>query len=382
MSVRQQRRRDPKTGKETKFWIVDLTVQIPGGSIARFREVPKIQTRRGAEQYERQRLAELLAGRQQPKEVPAPVEKREVVPTIAAFTKQFIDNYAVANNKPSEVASKQSALRFHILPVLGHLSLDKVGPAQIEAFKAMKLKEGLSPKTVNNHLIVLRRMLSVAEEWELIKHVPKFKWLKVPEVEFDFLTFEEAAKFLATGEGEWRTMIAVAMKAGLRQGEILGLRWKDVDLVTGKIIVRQSSVRGIVGTPKGWRSREIELCSDLWDILKAHRHLRGELVFCDLDGQMLTKNQCRRPLYDVCKRASLRQIGWHVLRHTFASHLVMRGVPIRVVQELLGHRDIKTTMRYAHLSPQSRRDAVALLDANASHEATVRQQKPEIVVNS
>jgi site-specific recombinase XerD len=106
------------------------------------------------------------------------------------------------------------------------------------------------------------------------------------------------------------------------------------------------------------------------------------LVFCDLDGQMLTKNQCRRPLYDVCKRASLRQIGWHVLRHTFASHLVMRGVPIRVVQELLGHRDIKTTMRYAHLSPQSRRDAVALLDANASHEATVRQQKPEIVVNS
>lgn len=180
MSVRQQRRRDPKTGKETKFWIVDLTVQIPGGSLARFREVPKIQTRRGAEQYERQRLAELLAGRPQPKEVPAPEEKKEVVPTVAAFKKQFIDNYAVANNKPSEVASKQSAFRFHILPALGHLSLDKVGPAQIEAFKAMKLKEGLSPKTVNNHLIVLRRMLAVAEEWELIKHVPKFKWLKVP----------------------------------------------------------------------------------------------------------------------------------------------------------------------------------------------------------
>ena len=89
---------------------------------------------------------------------------------------------------------------------------------------------------------------------------------------------------------------------------------------------------------------------------------------------MLTKNMCRRPLYDNCKRAGLRQIGWHALRHTFASHLVMRGVPIKVVQELMGHKDIKTTMRYAHLSPNMGQDAVALLDNNASHEATTRQQ--------
>ena len=89
---------------------------------------------------------------------------------------------------------------------------------------------------------------------------------------------------------------------------------------------------------------------------------------------MLTKNMCRRPLYDICKRAGLRQIGWHVLRHACASHLVMRGVPIKVVQELMGHKDIKTTMRYAHLSPNMGQDAVALLDIVSSHYATVRQQ--------
>jgi integrase len=365
MSVRQQRRRDPKSGKEKSFWIVDFTVQIPNGEQTRVREVPKIQTRRGAEQYERQRLAELLSGRPQPREVPAATEKKKVVPTVAVFGQRFVEKYAQANNKPSEVATKQMVLSLHIGPQLGHLRLDQVGPEEIEGYKAQKLKDGLSPKSINNHLIVLRRMLAVAEEWKLIASVPKVKWLKVPEVEFDFLNFVEAGKLLAAAEGEWRAMIAVGMKAGLRQGELLGLRWRDVDLSTGKIVVRQSIVRGIVGTPKGGRSREVPLSPDLLTILKAQRHLRGELVFCDLEGHALTKNQCRRPLYDSCKRAGLRQIGWHVLRHTFASHLVMRGAAIKVVQELLGHTDIMTTMRYAHLSPETRRDAVALLDVSA-----------------
>ena len=100
MSVRQQRRRDPKSGKEKSFWIVDFTVQIPNGEQTRVREVPKIQTRRGAEQYERQRLAELLSGRPQPKEVPAATEKK-VVPTVAVFGQRFVEKYAQANNKPS-----------------------------------------------------------------------------------------------------------------------------------------------------------------------------------------------------------------------------------------------------------------------------------------
>jgi site-specific recombinase XerD len=85
-------------------------------------------------------------------------------------------------------------------------------------------------------------------------------------------------------------------------------------------------------------------------------------VFCAPDGEMLTKGATKWPLYSACKRAGLRRIGWHVARHTFASHLVMRGVPIRTVQELLGHSTIEMTMRYAHLSPDARRAAVEVLD--------------------
>jgi len=378
MSVRQQRRRDPTTGKETMFWITDLTVQLPGGERKRFREVPKIQTRRGAETYERQRIAELLSARmkedrQEERQMKAEATKA-ACPSVASFAKTFIETYAVPNNKPSEVQSKKMILGLHLIPALGHLPLGEVGSGEVEHYKAEKLRDGLSPKTINNHLIVLRRMLAVAEEWRLTDRIPRIRWLKVPDSEFDFLTFEEANQLLATAEGEWRTMILVAAKVGLRQGELLALRWKDVDLAAGKVIVRHSVWAGIVGTTKGWRAREIDLSPDTVVALKAHRHLRGELVFCSSDGSMLTKNQCRRPLHDACKRAGLRQIGWHVLRHTFASHLVMRGAPIKVVQELLGHRDITTTMRYAHLSQESRRDAVALLDTDASREATIRQQ--------
>jgi len=378
MSVRQQRRRDPTTGRESMFWIADFTVQIPGGERKRFREVPKIQTRRGAETYERQRIAELLSGRskeeRQEKEQTQAEATKAACPSVASFAKTFIETYAVPNNKPSEVQSKRMILDLHLVPALGNFRLDEVGPGEIERYKAEKLRDGLSPKTINNHLIVLRRMLAVAEEWGLTDRTPRVRWLKVPDSEFDFLTFEESNQLLATAEGEWRTMILVAAKVGLRQGELLALRWRDVDLGAGKVIVRHSVWAGIVGTTKGWRAREIDLSPETLAALKAHRHLRGEFVFCNDDGSMLTKNQCRRPLYDACTKAGLRKIGWHVLRHTFASHLVMRGAPIKVVQELLGHRDITTTMRYAHLSSESRRDAVALLDTDASREATIRQQ--------
>jgi site-specific recombinase XerD len=97
-------------------------------------------------------------------------------------------------------------------------------------------------------------------------------------------------------------------------------------------------------------------------VLKKQRHLRGELVFCDEDGRMLKKGACKHPLWRTCKKAGLRRIGWHTLRHTFASHLVMKGVPLKAVQELLGHATIEMKMRYPHLSPYVAKEAVSLLD--------------------
>ena len=283
MSVRQESRRDPVTGNTRSFWIVDLCVRQADGSETRVRRVPRIQSRRGAEQLERELLSqgptERSAGKEEKKEEEE--ETAKASRTLAAFATDFMEKYAVANNKPSEIQSKRMILTLHLIPALGHLRLDQVRGAEIEGYKSGKLKGGLAAKTVNNHLIVLRRMLGLAAEWGELDRVPVVKWLKVPEAEFDFLDFEEAERLLAAvEEGEWRTMVLLAIKTGLRQGEILALRWTDVDLVAGHLVVRQSATRGIVTTPKNGKSRKIPLAPSVLTALKSHRHLRGKLVFC------------------------------------------------------------------------------------------------------
>jgi len=290
----------------------------------------------------------------------------------------------------TSVETKEVALRHHIVPAIGHLRLDQVTYAVIEDLKLALSRKAAHPrnrddkkpkyrprvrnlesqepkptfkaKSINNALTVIRRMLVIARKRGLITTVPEIDWLKVPPQEFDFLDFEEADRLLAAVDEWWRTMVLVALRTGMRMGELIALRWQDVDLVAGKVTVKQNAVKGRIGTPKSGKAREIALSNDTVAALKAHRHLRGPLVFCAMDGRMLKYTELRHPLWRACRKAGLRPVQWHALRHSFASHLVMRGVPLKAVQELLGHSTIQMTMRYAHLTPQVTRDAVNLLD--------------------
>jgi len=334
---------------------VDVTVTMPDGSTKRVAKDAPVQTRRDAERFEQELKRAILDGTYGRKE-------EQPVPTLAEFEKEFISNYAETNNKKSEVQTKKSTIKNHLVPAFGSLRLNEIGARAIEAFKGAKIREGKSAKSVNNYLTVLRKMLSVAQEWGIISFVPKVKWLRLPPSKFDFLTFDEADRLVAAADPEWRTMIIVALKTGLRQGELLALSWDDIDLVAGRLVVSRNFVRGEITTPKSGRTREIPLGDDVLAALKRHRHLRGDVVFCKEDGGMFTKGESKHPLWRACKRAGLRRIGWHVLRHTFASHLVMRNAPIKAVQELMGHSTVKMTERYAHLSPDVRKDAVRLLD--------------------
>lgn len=299
-------------------------------------------------------------------------------PLIDDFAAEFLDKYARANNKPSEYDSKEQILRQHIVPFWTGHRLDELQDEDIESYKAAKLKAGLEPKTINNHLAVLSKMMNVALDWKRIARAPRIKRLKVPEPEFDFLTFEEAAKLADHAGGyPFGDMIRLGLHTGLRQGELLGLRVSDV--YPARIVIRQSIVRGKKGTPKSHKPREIPLNKTAKAALVPGCVGFGQVgaeVFRNVTetrpigiddlvmrvSKALTKGECKWPLWNACARAGLRRIGWHVLRHTFASHLAMKGVPILTIRDLMGHADIKQTLRYAHLAPAMHVEAVKLLD--------------------
>src|SRR5262245_55273729 len=139
--------------------------------------------------------------------------------------------------------------------------------------------------------------------------------------------------------------MTVALKTGLRQGELIGLQWSDLDVDRGKLHVRRTIWRGHVGPPKGGRARVVDLPASVVDALKSHRHLKGPFVFCAPDGAILTPGQLKAPLQKALRCSGISrpegQIGWHDLRHTYGSHLAMRGVPLKVIQELMGHATIE-----------------------------------------
>lgn len=355
MSVRLRKWRT-KEGKLLEAWWVDVKFRHPDGHVERVRKASPVDTRRGAEQYERDLRHALLNGTFGKED-----RQEERILTLKEFAPRFL-TYSENNNKASTVAAKQQLLKTHLLPAFGRLPLDQIKPETIEDFKALKRKAGLTPKTINNALTVLRTVFSVAVEQSALSYVPRVKFLKTEKPEFDFLSRDEAERLVAAAAPEWKAMITVALHTGLRRGELIALQSDALDLVSGRLIVKRNVWRGHFGSPKGGRSREVPLNAVALGALKSHRHLRGPFVFCDDEGAYLKNDTCRNAILRASKLAGLRPIGWHVLRHTFASHLVMGGVPLKAVQELLGHASIEMTMRYAHLSPDVKKDAVRVLE--------------------
>jgi integrase len=228
----------------------------------------------------------------------------------------------------------------------------------------------MKPKTVNNVLTVLNKLLKVAAEWRVIPALPcRIRLLKTSKPVVEFYQEQEYEALVAAAEqSDPRTHVIVLLggDAGLRLGEILGLEWTDLDFSRGLIKVQRALYEGeetVVTLPKGGKPRIVPMTARLKRALAAHRHLRGDRVLYGDEGQPAGKWWLKWQLDTAERRAGLRKGGRvHILRHTFCSRLAARNVAMLSIKELAGHQSLETTQRYMHLSSAAPREAIASLD--------------------
>ncbi|PYR27079.1 MAG: site-specific integrase, partial [Acidobacteria bacterium] len=180
---------------------------------------------------------------------------------------------------------------------------------------------------------------------------------------FDFEDFERLVAAAKALDANAYLIVLLGGEAGLRCGEMMALEWPDVDLQKRQICVQRSEWKGHVTVPKGGRLRYVPMTVRLATALREHRHLRGRRVLCLRDSTTFSADMVKHAVERAARRAGVNESGVHRLRHTFCSHLAMRGAPARAIQELAGHQDLITTQRYMHLSPAAIEGAIRLLDS-------------------
>ena len=241
----------------------------------------------------------------------------------------------------------------------------------IEKYKKTRKEERAEPATINRELGCLRHMFNMAIAWGKAQNYPfgfgknKVKFLKEPKGKDRILSEEEETRLLeavrlTTKSQHLEPIIITALNTGMRKGEILSLKWSNVDFKNGVIIVE--------GTKDG-EIRKISMNQKLTVPLESGKKVsKSEYVFSD-NGKPY--GDVKTGWWTALKKAGIENLRFHDLRHTFGSRPGMVGVDIRTIQELIGHKDIKMTMRYSRPTPEHKKNAIKMLDGVTTYFTTV-----------
>jgi integrase len=301
------------------------------------------------------------------------------MPTLREFWPRFIKGHCIANrHKPSGVERKECAYRTWLDERLGSKKLDAIGPSDIVALKADLAN--LAAKSANNVLTTLSACLKFAgpdglkrsEGLGIIEKVPRVRLLPIDSDDtpewYEVHDYRRIIEGAAKVDASTHLLVLLAGSAGLRRGEIIALKWTDLD-IKRRIIHVQRSIWCADGgklhetVPKGGKGRDVDMTTELADALTRHRNLR-ERVVTQENGKELTPKIVRMWFTRAQRAAGIEATGAiHRLRHTFCSMLATLGATPKAIQTLAGHASIATTMRYMHLSPSNRAAAIGLLDA-------------------
>ena len=349
--------RDPVTGKRRQFW---RSVKGP---------------KRDAETL----LVHLLHQRDTGIDVP-PGKM-----TVGDYLKRWLRDYAEPNTAPKTVQRYEEVVRLHLAPALGALPLTKLRPLHIQEAYGKILAKGLSARTVLHCHRVLREALQQAVRWQLVTRnaadavVPP----RPQRHETRALGPDQVAAILtAASSTRHGTLIELAVMTGLRKGELLGLRWDDLDLDAGTLYVRQTCQwlprRGFTfRAPKTAGSRRsVAIAADTVRVLRRHRAKQAEerlalgaayndqnLVFTTPLGTPIDPSNLRRAWELVVEQAGIGHVRFHDLRHAHATLLLREGVHPKVVSERLGHSGVGITLdTYSHVLPNLQADAAERLE--------------------
>ena len=294
--------------------------------------------------------------------------------TVGDYLDRWLKGSVRGSVKQSTFDRYESVVRLHIKPAIGRLKLKKLSPAHLQSFYQDRLDTGLAPASVNKLHVVLHKALSQATKWNMVpRNVAALAEAPRPAPdEMKTLSAEESRRLLEAARGDkLEALYILALTTGMRQGELLALKWQDVDLEGSTLSVRRTLTKNggrlLLGEPKTNKSRRIVRLTEA-AVLALSEHLTRQvaqiertgdlykdegLVFASEVGTLMNPTNLRkRSFAQLLKRADLPPIRFHDLRHTCATLLLSRNVHPKYVQELLGHASIAITLdTYSHVIP-------------------------------
>jgi integrase len=303
------------------------------------------------------------------------------------FLEQWLRDYATGAVGPVSLENYRGVIRVHLGPALGHVPLSALSAQAIQGYMSRKLQDGLAPASVKTHHRVLSQALRCAMKWGLLARNPAALTSPPRLRRYEATVWDEEQTRLFLGEAKrssrYYPLYLAAITTGMRAGELLGLRNRDVDLIGAVASVQQTFYRlgrqQLFKAPKTATARRaialplvlVEELRTLREQQAERRRLLGseyedhDLVFCQPDGKPLhLHNLTRRDFRRLIEKTGLPKIRFHDLRHLHASHGARAGVPIKVMQERLGHATPHFTMQvYTHTLAGMQQEAARAIEA-------------------
>jgi len=353
--------------KRNNVWYIDYYIKVNG---KRERRRESVSTRRDVAEARLKKYHEMVKARKDPVEVNSkelsynPQEKNSQeninnVPqdlTLAQFVPIFLELHGKFLSTKMQESYKTSF--GHLIPVFGNNCLNSMSKVSVQTYMVTRKKEGACNTTVNKEIRCLTKTLSMATEWGYIKENPLkgLKILREPPERIRYLTKKEYKHLLAESPLYLRDIIVFAVGTGIRKSEIFNLTWNDIKF-------SETSKYGMITVlGKGDKRRYLSMNKTVYDLLiRLYREKEGNYVFTSqITGGKIT--DVKKAFSTALKKSCIEDFRFHDLRHTFASWLVMSGVDLYTVQRLLGHTNIRTTMRYAHLAPNFLEQEIGKID--------------------